>query len=86
MLKYRWSVKYWDSAGWHSRNSLNLYFEALGLIIEQDTGYHYWGLSWFSSVLLGKYQDSTSIKPWQRLPSRSFLIHNSWIILPFNTV
>lgn len=39
-----------------------------------DTSYHDWGLSCFSSISPGKFQDITSIRPWI-LPSTSFLIH-----------
>jgi hypothetical protein len=54
----------------------------LGSNIGRDIGYAF---PWVFSILPGKYQDSISIR-LRRLPSESFPINYSLIILPFDAV
>jgi hypothetical protein len=51
----------------------------------QDNSYPDWGFSWFFSVHLGKCWDYTMITSWPLL-SKSFPIHDSYIILPFYAI
>jgi hypothetical protein len=54
--------------------------EMLDSNLGRDNGYADWGCLRFSSVLPGKFLNSTSIRPRQ-LPSKSFPIHYSPILL-----
>jgi hypothetical protein len=57
--------------------------EAHGSNLGRDTGCHDRGLPWFSSFLQRKFRKITSIRIRQ-LPSKSFSVHRSSIVLPSN--
>jgi hypothetical protein len=68
-------------AGWHSGKPFTLIPEVLHSNLGRVTGYPDSGFMWFSSVPTGKFSDNISIRP-RPLPSKSFPIHNSPIMLP----
>jgi hypothetical protein len=64
---------------------LSTIWEVVGLNLDQDTSYSDWGFMLFSTVPPGKYWDSTPITPGL-LPAKSFPVHNSFIVLPFDII
>jgi hypothetical protein len=53
--------------------------ELLSSNLGRDSGYPDWGISWFSSVSLGKFRYSTAIRPWP-IYSKLFPNYHSFII------
>lgn len=64
---------------------LEIHEDSGTLNLWQEIRYPDWAFWWYSSVSLGTFQDSTSIREWP-LPSKSFLIHSSPSILSFNSI
>jgi hypothetical protein len=71
---------YWTS--WPGSNTLALYL--VGAWLESQVGrYPSWGFSWFSSAPLGKWWDSTSIRP-QPLLRGPFHFMSSYYPTPYS--
>jgi hypothetical protein len=70
---------YYDQEGWCSSNATDAWFKSW---VEYQL---FWGFMWFSSVPPEKYQKRTSIRLWP-LPSKSFPIHYSSVILPLDAI
>lgn len=60
---------------------LKNYLEGVGSNFGGDTGYTHWGISWFLSVALSKFQFSALISA-RPLPSKSFISHQ----LPYRSM
>jgi hypothetical protein len=56
-----------------------------GSDLDPDSGYPDLGISWVSSLALDKFWDCAFVKP-RPLPSKSFAICHSSVILPFDAL